>query len=100
MCFILTNTSPWISEDRVPTISRGAEGQRRSEVAEEERRSLREVFNVIFKLRSCPLSVHSIYTIQQRCRITEKWREQNGEHSRGTMDDKQMSKTYGTEDDD
>ena len=36
MCFALTNTSPWISEDRVLTISRGAEGQWRSEIAEEE----------------------------------------------------------------
>ena len=35
MCFALTNTSPQISGDRVPTISRGAEGQRRSEIAEE-----------------------------------------------------------------
>ena len=59
-------------------------------------RSLWEVFNAIFKLRSCPLSMHSIYTIQRRHRITEK----NGEHSRETMDDKWMSKTYGTEDDD
>ena len=61
---------------------------------------MQEVFNAIFKLRSCPLSMHSIYTIQQRHRITEKWREQNREHSRGTTDDKQMSKTYRTEDDD
>ena len=44
--------------------------------------------------------MHSIYTIQQRRRITEKQREQNGEHSRETTDDKRMSKTYGTEDDD
>ena len=29
------NTSPWISEDRVPMISRGAKGQQRSEIAEE-----------------------------------------------------------------
>ena len=29
------NTSPWILEDRVPTISRDAEGQRRSEIAGE-----------------------------------------------------------------
>ena len=29
------NTSPQISEDRVPTISRGAKGQQRSEIAEE-----------------------------------------------------------------
>ena len=36
MCFTLTNTSPRISEDRVLTISRGAEGQQRSEIAEEE----------------------------------------------------------------
>ena len=36
MCFALTNTSPWILEDRVPTISRGAEGQWRSEIVEEE----------------------------------------------------------------
>ena len=36
MCFALTNTSPQILEDRVLTISRGAEGQRRSEIAEEE----------------------------------------------------------------
>ena len=36
MCFALTNTSPQISEDRVLTISRGAEGQQRSEIAEEE----------------------------------------------------------------
>ena len=36
MCFALTNTSPWISKDRVPTISRGAEGQQRSEKVEEE----------------------------------------------------------------
>ena len=35
MCFTLTNTSPRISEDRVLTISRGAEGQQRSEIAEE-----------------------------------------------------------------
>ena len=35
MCFTLMNTSPWISEDRVPTISRSAEGQWRSEIAEE-----------------------------------------------------------------
>ena len=63
-------------------------------------RSLREVFNAIFELRSCPLSMHSIYTIQRRHRITKKQREQNGEHSRETMDDKQMSKTYGMEEDD
>ena len=44
--------------------------------------------------------MHSIYTIQRRHRITEKRREQNGEHSRETTDDKRMSKTYGTEDDD
>ena len=31
MCFALMNTSPQISEDRVPTISGSAEGQRRSE---------------------------------------------------------------------
>ena len=36
MCFALTNTSPWISEDRVLMISRGAKGQQRSEIAEEE----------------------------------------------------------------
>ena len=35
MCFTLTNTSPRISEDRVPMISGSAEGQRRSEIAEE-----------------------------------------------------------------
>ena len=35
MCFALTNTSPQTSEDRVPTISRGAKGQWRSEIAEE-----------------------------------------------------------------
>ena len=44
--------------------------------------------------------MHSIYTIQWRHRITKKQREQNKEHSRETMDDKQMSKTYGTEEDD
>ena len=44
--------------------------------------------------------MYSIYTIQQRCRITEKQREQNGEHSRETTDDKQMSKTYRMEEDD
>ena len=36
MCFALMNTSPQISEDRILTISRGAEGQWRSEIAEEE----------------------------------------------------------------
>ena len=36
MCFTLTNTSPQISEDRVPMISRDAKGQQRSEIAEEE----------------------------------------------------------------
>ena len=35
MCFTLMNTSPWISEDRVLMISRSAEGQWRSEIAEE-----------------------------------------------------------------
>ena len=35
MCFASMNTSPWISEDRVLMISRGAEGQWRSEIAEE-----------------------------------------------------------------
>ena len=34
MCFALMNTSPWISEDRGPTISRGAEGQWRLEMTE------------------------------------------------------------------
>ena len=36
MCFALMNTSPWILENRVPTISQGAEGQQRSEIAKEE----------------------------------------------------------------
>ena len=36
MCFALTNTSPQILEGRVLTISRGAKGQWRSEIAEEE----------------------------------------------------------------
>ena len=35
MCFALMNTSPRILEDRVLTISRDAEGQWRSEIAEE-----------------------------------------------------------------
>ena len=35
MCFALTNTSPWISEDRVLMISRDAKGQQRSEIVEE-----------------------------------------------------------------
>ena len=35
MCFALMNTSPWISEDRVLMISGSAEGQQRSEIAEE-----------------------------------------------------------------
>ena len=95
MCFALTNTSPWISEDRVLTISRGAKGQQRSEIVEEGTEEFVEVFNAIFELRSCPLSMHSIYTIQRRRRITEKRREQNREHSRETTDDKRMSKTYG-----
>ena len=34
----------------------------------------------------------SIYIIQQRCRITEKWREHSGEHSRETTDDQWISK--------
>ena len=34
MCFTLMNTSPQISEDRVLMISRGAEGQQRSEIVE------------------------------------------------------------------
>ena len=63
MCFALTNTSPRISEDRVPMISRGAEGQQKAEVTEEERRSLQEVFNAIFGLRSCPLSMQRLYTM-------------------------------------
>ena len=57
------NTSPWISEDRVPMISRGTEGQRKAEVTEGGRRSLWEVFNAIFELRSCPLSVQRLYTM-------------------------------------
>ena len=36
MCFALMNTSPQISENRVLTISQGAEGQWRSEIVEEE----------------------------------------------------------------
>ena len=35
MCFTITNTSPQISEDGVPTISGNAEGQWRLEIAEE-----------------------------------------------------------------
>ena len=35
MCFTLMNTSPQISGDRVLMISEGAEGQQRSEIAEE-----------------------------------------------------------------
>ena len=46
-----------VLEDRLPMISRGAEGQRKAEVTKKEQRSSWEVFNVIFKLRSCPLSV-------------------------------------------
>ena len=42
-------------------ISRDAKGQQRSEIAEEEWRSSREVINVIFEL-SCPLSMPSLYT--------------------------------------
>ena len=42
-------------------ISGRAEGQWRSEIAEE---GLWEVFNAIFKLRSCPLSMQS-YILQQ-----------------------------------
>ena len=99
MCFALTNTSPRISEGRVLMISGRAEGQWRSERLRRQRSS-REAFNAIFKLRSCPLSMHSIYTIQRRRRITEKQREQNGEHSRETTDDKWMSKTYRMEEDD
>ena len=57
------NTSPQISEDRVPMISRGAEGQRKAEVTEEEQRSSQEVFNAIFELRSCSLSVQRLYTM-------------------------------------
>ena len=34
VCFALMNTSPQISEDRVPMISRGAEGQWKAEVTE------------------------------------------------------------------
>ena len=56
------NTSPRISEVKVPTISRGAEGQQKAEVTEEEQRSSWEVFNAIFELRSCPLSVQRLYT--------------------------------------
>ena len=63
MCFTLTNTSPWISEDRVLTISRVAKGQWRLEITEEEWRSSQEVFNAIFKLRSCPLSMQRLYTM-------------------------------------
>ena len=44
-------------------ISRVAEGQQRSEITEEEQRSSQEVFNVIFELRSCPLSVQRLYTM-------------------------------------
>ena len=53
------NTSPQISEDRVLTISRDAKDQWRPEIAEEEWRSSQEVFNAIFELRSCPLSMQS-----------------------------------------
>ena len=63
MCFTLINTSPRISEDRVPMISRGAKGQWKAEVTEEEQRSLQEVFNAIFELRSCSLSVQRLYTM-------------------------------------
>ena len=52
---------------------------------------------MIFKLRSSPLSMHSIFTIRWRCRITEKQREHNREHSRETMDEKQISKVDRTE---
>ena len=65
----------------LPDVSRG--GGR-------ELRSLREVFNAIFELRSCPLSMHSTYTIQQRSKVT-------GRHSTRTTDDKWMSKAYGME---
>ena len=62
-----------------------------------ELRSSREVFNAIFELRSCPLSMHSTYMIQRRSKVTGKQRKHNGRHSKGTTDDKRMSKAYGTE---
>ena len=43
-------------------ISRVAKGQRRSEITKEEWRSSQEVFNAIFKLRSCLLSMQRLYT--------------------------------------
>ena len=63
MCFALMNTSPQISEDRALMISRVAKGQRRSEITEEEWRSSQDVFNAIFEMRSCPLSVQRLYTM-------------------------------------
>ena len=62
-----------------------------------ELRSSQEVFNAIFELRSCPLSIHSTYTIQWRGKVTGKRRKHNRRHSKRTTDDKRMSKAYGTE---
>ena len=67
-----------------------------SGVGDREQRSSREVFNVIFELRSYPLSMQSTYTIQWTSKVTGKRRRHNGRHSKGTTDDKRMSKTNGT----
>ena len=41
--------------------------------------------------------MQSTYTIQRRSKVTGKQRRHNGRHSKGTTDDKWMSKTNGTE---
>ena len=100
MCFALTNTSPWISENRVPTISRGAEGQWRSEIAEKGTEEFVGSIQCDIRTEELPPqhTQYLYYTAEtQNNREAER---QNGEHSRETMDDKWMSKTYGTEDDD
>ena len=94
MCFALMNTSPRISEDRGPTNSGVARCQRRwGQRTEEFTRGIQ----CDIRTEELPLSMHSTYTIQRRGKVTGKWRKHNGRHSKGTTDDKRMSKAYGTE---
>ena len=45
----------------MPKVSGVAKGQQKAKVTEEEQRSSWEVFDVIFELRSCPLSIQRLY---------------------------------------
>ena len=78
MCFALTNTSPRILEDRVPMISRGAEGQWRSGIAEEETEEFAGSIQCDIQTEELPPQHAELYTTAAVSRTKHVWYSEHG----------------------